>query len=582
MPETTPRRSRRRSRKRLLRRPWFIVLVAGLVLAVGFYVFTGWRARDLAGKARENFEKGNYRMAWLQLGSARELRAGDSEVLRTGALLEAKFGRPEALATWQELESRGALRDEDLDDKVQMAMRFGSEEDFEEAVRKLEASGAGDEALSLRASRAALRGDLDRAIAEARRAVRMTGKPAAQLELARLLGQRHGHVLRNYGRPAAEDLPALQEVIRIIDGLQGSELSEAALALGLGSAVADNRTKKRWAEAGMKNVAPSNPALLPAAEFLVRSGDASAKEMQSRLRPVYDTATVAQRAELALWLSRQGLPKDGLSLVTAQEAADDLPAFLARTDAMARLANWRGVLEATETAEKVPDSMRQLTRVWALVNLDNGVAMGPSVTQAVEAAVQAAAREKKLRPMLESLDVIGAGTATDGKLAQLCADPEVADMAFSLLRERVGRTGGTDALQAAYARALKAAPGGHSVQDHGRYLELFRSLRLESKDTAAAIVSRPTEVAPRITHALLMLRRNDPAAAKATFDDLTVFFDQLLPSQQVVVAAFTAGTGDEVLARKMRGAIDKKVLTPGEAAVLEQWVPLDENAAPRK
>jgi hypothetical protein len=184
--------------------------------------------------------------------------------------------------------------------------------------------------------------------------------------------------------------------------------------------------------------------------------------------------------------------------------------------------------------------------------------------------------------MLESLDVIGAGTATDGKLAQLCADPEVADMAFSLLRERVGRTGGTDALEAAYARALKAAPGGHSVQDHGRYLELFRSLRLESKDTAAAIVSRPSEVTPRITHALLMLRRNDPAAAKATFDDLTVFFDQLLPSQQVVVAAFTAGTGDEVLARKMRGAIDKKVLTPGEAAVLKQWVPLDENAAPQR
>lgn len=332
----------------------------------------------------------------------------------------------------------------------------------------------------------------------------------------------------------------------------------------------------------MKNIAPSNPALLPAAEFLVRSGDASAQEMQSRLRPVYDTSTVAQRAELALWLSRQGLPKDGLSLVTAQEAADDLPAFLARTDAMARLANWRGVLEATEAADKVPDSMRQLTRVWALVNLDNGVAMGPAVTQAVEAAVQAAAKEKKLRPMLESLDVIGAGTATDGKLAQLCADPEVADMAFSLLRERVGRTSGTDALEAAYARALKAAPAGHSVQDHGRYLELFRSLRLESKDTAAAIVSRPSEVAPRITHALLMLRRNDPAAAKATFDDLTVFFDQLLPSQQVVVAAFTAGTGDEVLARKMRGAIDKKVLTPGEVAVLEQWVPLDENTAPRR
>jgi hypothetical protein len=581
MPGTQKRRKRRSSWKRLFRRPWFVLLAAGLVLAVGFYVFTGWRARDLAGKARENFEKGNYRMAWLQLRSARELRAGDSEVLRTGALLEAKFGRPEALATWQELESRGGLREEDLDDKVQMAMRFGSDEEFEEAVRKLEASGAGDGASSLRASRAALRGDLDRAIDEARRAVRKTENPAARLELARLLGQRHGHVLRNYGKPAAEDLPALQEVVRIIDGMQGSELSEAALALGLGSAVADNRTKKRWAEAAIKNVTPTNPALLPAAEFLVRSGGASAEEMQRRLRPVYDTASVAQRAELALWLSRQGLPKEGLGLVTAQEAADNLAAFLARTDAMARLANWRGVLEATETAEKVPDSMRQLTRVWALVNLDNGLAMGPAVTQAVEAAVQAAAREKNLRPMLESLEAIGTGTAADGKLSQLCADPEVADTAFALLRERVGRTGGTDALEAAYARALKAAPGGYSVQDHGRYLELFRSLRLESKDTAAAIVSRPSEVAPRVTHALLMLRRNDPAAAKATFDDLTVFFDQLLPAQQVVVAAFTAGTGDNALARKMRGAINSKVLTPGEAALLDQWVPLKEDAAPR-
>jgi hypothetical protein len=49
-----------------------------------------------------------------------------------------------------------------------------------------------------------------------------------------------------------------------------------------------------------------------------------------------------------------------------------------------------------------------------------------------------------------------------------------------------------------------------------------------------------------------------------------------LPSQQVVVAAYTAGTGDATMARLMRGIIDTSVLTPGELAVLDQWVPPEE------
>ena len=112
-----------------------------------------------------------------------------------------------------------------------------------------------------------------------------------------------------------------------------------------------------------------------------------------------------------------------------------------------------------------------------------------------------------------------------------------------------------------------------SVLDHGRYLELFRGLQLTSDDTAAAIAAQPAEVSPRVTHALLMLRKNDPAAAKATFDDVTVFFDQMMPTQQVVVAAFTAGTGDMTMARMMRGVIQTNILTAGEIAVLDQWVP---------
>lgn len=550
-----------------------VLLLSILGIALGFYLFTGWRARDLAAKARENFERGNHRMAWLQLNSARELRAGDAEVLRTAALLEAKFGRSEALATWQELERKGALREEDLEEQARMAMRFGTEEEFEQAVAKLETMGTGGNFVPLRAARAAMRGDLDRAISEARRATETSENPAAKLELARLLGKRHGHMIRTRGRPAAEDLPALREITQIIDSLQSGELAQPALALGLGAMAADVETKKKWAEAGIKDGEPSNPALLPAAEFLVRSGAVSVTKFHEQLRPAYDRAPLAQRADFALWLSRQGLPKEGLTLITAQEASDDLSAFLARTDALARLSNWQGVLEATDAAEKVPESMRQLTRVWAVINSGNPVAMRSALARSVAAAVQAAAREKQLRPMLESLDSIGAGEVADAELARLCANPETANAAFALLRERVGRSQGTAALETAYARAKESAPGAPSVLDYGRYLELFRGLRLESADTEAAIAAQPSEIPPRVTHALLMLRRNDPAAAKASFDDVTVFFDQMAPAHQVVVAAFTAGTGDEKLALLMRGNIKTNLLTTGEMAVLDQWVP---------
>ena len=574
MPLERTRRGKRRAWKRFLLRPWIILPLLAMLLTSGYFLFTGWRARDLAAKAKESFERGNYRMAWLQATSAREMRPGDPEVLRTVAMLESRFGRPEALATLQKLDSKGLLGEEEAEQKAKVAMRFGTEEEFEAAVQKLE-SMRGD-ATTLRATRALMRGDIDRAIKEARATAEATEKPEAKLELARLLGKRHGHVLRSLGRPAAEDVPALQEAMTIIDSLQNTPLAEPALALGLGTAAAaDEATKSRWAGAAITNLSPANPALLPAAEFLVRSGAATPAEMQGKLRSVYDTASLAQRADFALWLSRQGIPQEALTLVTAQEASDDMSAFLARTDALGRMGNWQGILEATESAEKVPDSMRYLTRVWAVLNSANDTSKGQALVQAVEAAVQAASREKQLRPMLASLDSIGAGSVADAELTRLCANPGTADAAFALLRERIGRTGGTTALAPAYARAKEAAPGAPSVQDHGRYLELFGGLQIQSAETAAAITSQPAEVYPRVTHALLMLRRKDPAAAKAAFDDITVFFDQMIPAHQVVVASFTAGTGDLELARLMRSTIKPEALTQGEKALLDQWVPAE-------
>ena len=585
MPDDNPDRSagRRRGRWKFrhswplwLRGYWWLVTLLAAALAFGgYYFFTGWRARDLASKARESFDRRDYRMAWLQVKNARVLRPNDPEVMRASAILEAKLGRPEALASLRQLESKRALGKEEIREKANAAARFGTEEEFEEAVQKLETLGGAEEAAPLRTARAMRRGDLDRAILEARRAIKTPGSAEARLDLARLLGQRHGHALRTFGSPAGEDLPALEEFVQIVDGLQTGPMAEPALALGLGTETADTETKKRWAEAGMKNVTPSNAALLPAAEFLVRSGACGSEDMRALLRPVYDTATLEQRADFALWLSRQGMPKEALTLVTAQEASDNLSAFLARTDALGKLSNWQGILAAAEKAQKVPESLRQLTRAWALTNMNAAEepAKRKPLAPVVEAAVQAAASEKQLRPMLPALDSIGAGAMAEAGLARLCSYPGSADEAFSLLKDRVGRTRGTDALDGFYENAKTAAPGAPSVLDHGRYLELFRGLQVKEEDLSSAIAGQPSEISPRITLALFLLRKNDPAAAKAVFDDTTVFFDQMLPAHQVVVAAYTAGTGDEDLARRMRGQINMDVLNDGEKAVLERWVP---------
>ena len=68
---------------------WTPVLVLAAIVfgALGFYLFTGWRARDLTAKALANAESGNARFARLQLTSAARLRPDDPVVKRASALV---------------------------------------------------------------------------------------------------------------------------------------------------------------------------------------------------------------------------------------------------------------------------------------------------------------------------------------------------------------------------------------------------------------------------------------------------------------------------------------------------------------
>jgi len=553
----------------LLKHIWKPALVAAIVLPLGYYFFTGWRARDLARKAQLSFDQGDYQQAWLQIRSARSLRADDPEMLRIAALLEGKFGQKESLQTWDKLGAIEQLDSEDFEEISKTALRFGDDKQFTAAVAKLEALGAKGKAGALRTTRLMKRGDLDRAIAEARRTAETSGDPQDKLSLVRLLIQRHGQVGID-GRSRAEDAPALEEVVRITEDLQTTDSGPTALGLGLALLPLDPATSQKWADAAMQNMTATNLALLPAAEFLVRSKQKDISALNAKLRPIFENAPLLQRADFALWLSRHGLPQESLNLLTAQEAVDNVPAFLARTAAMGSTANWAGVLETVGAAKGIPESMLVISRAWAESSSGDLKAGANSV----RAAVRAAAHEGRLDAMLSAVDGIGAGQLANEELIQLCTEPATAGAAFGMLRQRMGRTAGTAEIDKIYEeKAKNAAPDALSVRDFGRYLEALRGSLVSLDDTAAAIEEDPANPAPRATQALVLLRRNQPKEAKAAFEELTVFFKQMTAAEQVIVAAFTYGTGDIPLALKMRQAIKTEILNPGEKALLEQFVP---------
>ena len=148
-----------------------IVVVLGILAAVGFHLFQGWRARDLAAKALQSFEQANYRAAWLQVNSARNLRPDEPVVLRASAIIESRFGMPTAMDYWDRYADAGELSAEDLEERGRAAAALGSEEQFGRAVDGLDAAGNASAAGRLRTVRSLARGNMDRALEEARRAV---------------------------------------------------------------------------------------------------------------------------------------------------------------------------------------------------------------------------------------------------------------------------------------------------------------------------------------------------------------------------------------------------------------------------
>ena len=546
-----------------------VLLVVALIGAAGYWLFVGWRARDLALKARTNLENANYRMAWLQSSSARDLRPDEPEVLRTTAIIDSAFGRRESLDAWRQLADKQQLTLDDQEQRARSAIRFGDENHFREAIAALEEGDKNAAAAQLRIAKQLTRGDLEKAIEEARRGAALGDDPSRSLDLARLLLRRYVDELvlaPEEGSPARR---AFNEITAIVNALRNHpEHGSEALAFGLTYLLPGNELQREWADIAMSRSEASNPALLPAATVLVDNKYDTAENLHSRLRAVFDAAPLERRAAYAAWLTRHGLQREALTLITAQEAGEGPKAFLARTEALGQMGNWDAVIVTAEAGGNVAESLRLITLARAQFALRSDAVSGAT---SVGDALRAAANEQTLAAAVQAADGFGARTAVSDALVELSGDPAVAGTAFRLARERFATVGDHARLGAAFDRARQAAPENLSVRDYARYLSLLANTK-DSPDLAAVeadIAAAPADPLVRITGALGKLRAGMPEEALESFDDITVFYDRLSPGSQAVICAIIAANGQAERVMALSRAIDRSKLTAGEAALLE-------------
>lgn len=544
---------------------WLPVVVLALVVsgALGFHLFTGWRARDLTTKALANAEAGNARFARLQIFSAMSLRPDDPAVKRAAALIESRLGNPGAVQIWEEIAAGADLSDDEIEARAEVMALQGSDEQFAAAIAALEQWGAADRVAELRSQRSLLRGDIQQAIAQAQAAAASNAEPRLRLQLLQLLAQRHGIFLSDRSRTGPQDLAAAAEMTALIEGLIDTPVGDEALAFGLEAPYFSADKKSAWAAAAWRNPGASNPALLPAAEFLAVSGAESPQDLYNKLNLFYIGAPLPQQAAFARWMLRRGMNDQVLIIASASEAAQDEAIFGARAAALASLGRWDELYQLADTPGKAPSAVRLMAQARAAQELGRR----GEATELARTALRGALAEGHLLQAIDLADQQDLRSLADQAVVDLCGNAATADAAFRLARDRFGRRGQFATLDQARAAAKQAAPTAASVLAYERYRDLLDGGNVEVSVTAEALAASPTDVNARFNHALALLKAGQAKEALAVFEDFDVIVDQLPPGLRAVSAAVLSAAGDPSAINVVLG-LDPHLLTPAEFALI--------------
>ena len=539
------------------------------VLAIGAYVFTGWRAQDLASKAVASAEAGNFRLASIQIESARQLRSKHPAIVKAQALVASMAGDPSCLDLWEKMSVQEAqLSPVELATRAEALIKFGNARQRDQALADLDAAGLPVKASVARTRLAFQSGSLEDAVLHARKAVAADPAPENKLLLVRAVVARHRPFLRNAGENlSTETRSAIAEASSLIDSLADTPQGNDALALGLVALTADPALCRKWANKAWQTQSVTNPALLPAASWLIASGEMKRGDIVTKLRFVFAGQQLSQRAALAEWLITQGEAQTVLDIISARDATRHPLAFIAYTKALARKGDWDELLASANGEASIPEPLRLVAVAFAAKELRKS----GQAEKAVVDALKVAAPSSLLEPTLQAMDGLGMNELVDETLIEMCGDASTADAAFAAARERFERNGLRQQLERAFGRAKAAAPAAPSVANYARYLDLLAGRSIDPATTAAAIATNAKNPSFRITHALALLQAGKPAEAFAVFDDFTLFFHALGPSGQAVITAIWGAKGDTDGARELVRSIDVSKISADERALISGY-----------
>jgi tetratricopeptide (TPR) repeat protein len=524
-----------------------VVVVALVSGGLGVFLFTGWRAQDLAAKALASLDRGDQRLALIQAESARNLRKNHPDVLRAYAKVRFAAGDPVCLEVWQQLAAQGPLSLEDRQAQAEAAVRFGGEDSFDTAIAEFEATGRKADADTWRGRRALQQKDFTAAEQCFRQAAAADPTAERRIELAQLL-------------VTIGTADSRAEAVQIIDSMASGPDASEALAFGLSSVPAGPATRRGWAERVLVDPKSNDPAVITAANVLVDDRLMTVDQIVDRLQIVFTGARLEDRGRYAQWLLQRNRPTVALDFVRPSEVRGSRGGYLVRAEALSATQDWKGLLDMVKSGSPLSDSVTNILRARAEEGLGRPAAAAASLRKAIRASVP----RGSLAETMAEVDRMGKQSLSDEVLLELCGEYASAEYALRIARWRFSSRGEPRLRQEAYLRAVSAAPKASTVADLARLERLLNREPVDTKETAAALQSEPDNIDFRLTHALALFADGRAVEARTVLEPQRIVQHQLQPGQKAIAVAVLAATGMKNEAVRLARSMTPDHLTDAE------------------
>ncbi|MFN0068044.1 MAG: hypothetical protein ACKVYV_10455 [Limisphaerales bacterium] len=563
---STPRRGRNPGRSWLL---WTGVLLLGL-LVVGaltarpaYRRVKVWRAATMTVKADEMLRQGRLDEAFLGYRSALELNAANLDATRGMARVLTTFEVPGALAYWRPVISSPGATDEDRDQYISLALRLKRFDlANEEIARLLQQSPPTDPALIHAMELFYLQADYRRASMFAEALWRRNtndNRHALRLALAQLR-------LPNPTNKAF--------AVNLILGLTNLALPDRGYALSMLRQAPELPRQETLALLDSIRRGPTNflADRLLSADIAIRLEPDRRQAIIEETLAAVPNPSLDDKGEIAVWLLVHGQPQRILQLITPADAQANGELLRKRLIALSADQRWEDIQKELANPGKMDPMAVDIFRAVTAQKLNQATLAAEHWRRASE---KAGAGPDSLRRFASIALELKAYDQALPAVQALQKSPLDRLRTFRQLVEIYEAAGNPEGVRSVMRDWAADVPDDPTPRTAYVYLSgLLRKDVPEAEEQGRALVEKfPDRVAPRAALALVLLRRDNPAAALEQFARIRPDLDLVLPGWRAVYAAVLEANGQTDKARSILKPVKPAMLRPEERALVENLLP---------